>query len=123
MAQSTLIELKTRAAHRPLDWAEVYPQLYLSQTTYLYLAKHNRGNFGTVEKIQLAGDSMKVYAEQAEVGMGKLEVVLTQVLEAVRKEGEGVGMSLISERNSLVLYKRGQGTGKAVGSEILSRFA
>lgn len=122
VAQSTLIELKTRASHRPLDWAEAYPQLYLSQTAYLYLAKHNRGNFNIPEKIQLAGNDMKVHAKQAEVGMGKLKVVLNQVLDAVRKEGEGVGMSLVSEGKGLVLYKRKPGTGKAVGSEILSRF-
>jgi len=37
---------------------------------------------------------MKVHERQADVGMGKLKVVLNQVLYAVRKEGEGVGMSL-----------------------------
>ncbi|KAG1725886.1 uncharacterized protein EDB91DRAFT_80558 [Suillus paluster] len=42
--QASLIELKTRAAHRELDWEEVYPQLYLSQTAFLYIAKHERGN-------------------------------------------------------------------------------
>lgn len=122
VAQSTLIKLKTRASRRPFDWAEAYPQLYLSQTAYLYLAKHNRGNFGIVEKIELAGDSMKVHAKQAEVGMEKLKDVLNQVLDAVRKEGDGVGMSLVSEGQNLVLYKRKPGTGKAVGNEILNRF-
>ena len=122
VAQSTLIKLKTRASHRPLDWAEAYPQLYLSQTAYLYLAKHTRGNFGVVEKIKLAGDSMKVYAKQAEVGMGKLKVVLNEVLDAVQKEGNGVGLSLVREGDRLVLYKRKPGTGKAAGSEVLSRF-
>jgi hypothetical protein len=50
------------------------------------LAKHTKGNFGTVEKIKLAGDSMKVYAKQAEGGMAKLKAVLDQVLEVVWKE-------------------------------------
>jgi len=122
VAQSTLIELKTRVSHRPLDWAEVYPQLYLSQTAYLYFAKHTRGTFGNVEKFKLAGDSMKVYAKQAEVGMAKLKVVLNEVLAAVRKEGSGVGLSLVCEGERLVLYKRKPGTGKALGSDILSRF-
>jgi len=123
VAQSSLIELKTRALHRPLDWTEAYPQLYLSQTAYLYLAKHNKGNFSAVEKIKLAGDSMKVYAKQAEAGMGKLKTVLDEVLEAVRNESDGVGLSLVSARGHLILYKRKEGTGKAAGDEILSRFA
>jgi len=118
VAQSLLIELKTRASHRPLNWTETYPQLYLSQTAYLYLAKHTKDNFGTVEKIKLDGDSMKVYAKQAEVGMAKLKAVLDQVLEVVRKESDGVGLSLVSIGGKLMLYKRKEGTGK----EILSRF-
>jgi hypothetical protein len=122
VAQSTLIQIKTRASHRELNWAEAYPQLYLSQTAYVYLAKHTRGNFGDVEKIQLAGDSMKVHAKQAEEGMRKLKVALNQVLDAARKEKDGTGMSLIREGNELVLYRRNPGMGKAVGSEILSRF-
>jgi hypothetical protein len=121
-AQSSLIELKTRALHRPLDWTEAYPQLYLSQTAYLYLAKHAKGNFSTVKKISLARDSMKAHARQAEAGMGKLKMVLVEVLKAVRKERNGVGLSLVSAGGKLMLYKRKEGTGKRVGSEILSKF-
>ncbi|KAG1724963.1 hypothetical protein EDB19DRAFT_1915270 [Suillus lakei] len=57
--QASLIELKTRAAHRELDWAEVYPRLYLSRTAFLYIAKHERGNFNTLEKIELGSESMR----------------------------------------------------------------
>lgn len=123
VAQSSLIELKTRASHRPLDWTETYPQLYLSQTAYLYLAKHTKGNFTAVEKTRLAGGDMKAYAKQAEAGMGKLKALLDKVLEAVRKEGDGVGLSLVSAGGKLMLYKRKEGTGKALGSAILSKFA
>jgi hypothetical protein len=120
--QSSLIELKTRASHRPLDWTEAYPQLYLSQTTYLYLAKHNRGSFINVEKVSIAGDAMNGYARQAEAGMGKLKAVLDEVLRAVRDAGEGVGLCLVCERGKLALYQRKEGTGKAVGKDILRRF-
>ena len=65
---------------------------------------------------------MKVYAKQAEVGMAKLKVVLDQVLEVVRKEGDGVGLSLVSVGGKLMLYKRKEGTGKAVGDQILRKF-
>ncbi|KAI5989812.1 hypothetical protein F5J12DRAFT_915786 [Pisolithus orientalis] len=44
LPQSSMIEIKTRAARRQLDCKEVYVQLYLSQTPYFYLEKHTRGN-------------------------------------------------------------------------------
>jgi len=120
--QASLIELKTRASHRPLDWAETYPQLYLSQTAYLYLAMHKKGNFIEVMKVSLASEAMRVQAKEAEAGMGKLRAVLAEVLSVVRSEGGGVGLSLVQEAGELVLYKRKKGTGKIVGKDILDRF-
>jgi hypothetical protein len=120
--QSSLIELKTRASHKPLDWDEVYPQLYLSQTPYLYLAKHTRGAFIGVESVQLAGSSMRTHAKRAEAGMVKLKAVLDDILNVVRGEARGVKFSLVCERGRLALYKRKEGTGKIIGSDILSKF-
>ncbi|KAG8859345.1 hypothetical protein FRB96_004560 [Tulasnella sp. 330] len=120
--QASLIELKTRAAHKPLDWADTYPQLYLSQTPYLYLAKHNRGAFQPAEKYDLAGRDLRMYAERAEIGMVKLRDVLHQVIESVKTEGEGVDLSLVCEGSSLALYRRKAGTGRAVGEDILAMF-
>jgi hypothetical protein len=122
VAQSSLIKIKTRAAHKALDWEEAYPQLYLSQTAYLYLAKHDRGIFREPEKFQLAGPSMKAYAQRARVGMGRLEAVLSAVLAAVRKQGKGLGLSLVCEGGKLALYKRKEGAGIAVGQDILDKF-
>jgi hypothetical protein len=122
VAQSSLIELKTRVAHKPLDWADTYPQLYLSQTPHLYLAKHSRGSFTSAEKFNLAGSTLVSYAKQAEEGMGKLKAMLGEVLAEVKEAGSGVGLCLICVGGQLALYKRKEGTGKSVGKEILSRF-
>ena len=64
--QSHVIEIKTRSSHGELDWKEPYPQLYLSQTPYLYLAKHTKGTFGPVEKADLNGQTMAPHAKEAE---------------------------------------------------------
>ncbi|KAG1745762.1 hypothetical protein EDB19DRAFT_1927161 [Suillus lakei] len=111
--QASLIELKTRAAHRELDWAEVYPQLYLSQTAFLYIAKHERGNFNTLEKIELGSESMRIHARRAEQG---------DILDAAKKEDEGVGLSLVAKDSKLALYKRQEGTGKGPGKDITAKF-
>lgn len=121
--QSSIIEIKTRAAHKELDWKEFYPQLYLSQTFHLYLAKHTRGTFGRVEKFQLNSQGMAVHARGAEAAMAKLEVLLSAVLKAVRKHGEGVPLSLVYRAGKLQLYKRkANGTSQPFEKDIASKF-
>jgi hypothetical protein len=114
--------MKTRAARRELDWAEVYPQLYLSQTAFLYIAKHERGSFNTLEKVELGAENMLPHTRRTEQGVAKLKVVLQDILDAVKGEDVGVGMSLVGKNGELVLYKRKEGTGKALGQEITSKF-
>lgn len=121
--QASLIELKTRAARRELDWAEIYPQLYLSQTAFLYIAKHERGSFNTLEKVELGSESMKIHARRAEQGLAKLKLVLQDILDAARMEDEGVGLSLVAKDGKLALYKRREGTGKGPGKDITDKFS
>src|SRR6267154_479875 len=56
--QASLVGIKTCAGHCKMDWAKVYPQLYLSQTAFLYIAKHHRGTFDSPEKVELGAKSM-----------------------------------------------------------------
>ena len=50
--QESIIELTTRSENyiQNLDWAEVFPQLYLSQTPHLYVGVHSVGRFFDVRK-------------------------------------------------------------------------
>lgn len=120
--QSRVIEIKTRASHRELDWKEVYPQLYLSQTPYLYLARHTKGTFGAVEKVDLNGETMVPRAKEAEDAMSKLEMLLGSILKAVRRQGKGVPLSLVYHKGKLQLYKRNEGSGKPIEAEISRKF-
>ena len=40
----------------------------------------------------------------------------------MKKEDAGVGMSLVGKSGKLSLYKRHEGTGKALGKEITNKF-
>ncbi|KAH7890453.1 hypothetical protein F5I97DRAFT_32471 [Phlebopus sp. FC_14] len=120
--QSDIIEIKTRSVRKDLDWDEIYPQLYLSQTGYLYVARHDYGAFQPAEKIKLNGPDMKPYIEHAEETICKLKALLDAILKAVRKEGSGVPLSLVSLGGQLALYKRKEGTGKPLGEKITSKF-
>lgn len=120
--QASLIELKTRAVRREIDWVDIYPQLYLSQTAFLYIAKHDRGNFNTLEKVELGSESMQIHARRTEQGVAKLKLVLQDILDAAKKEDVGVGLSLVAKDGKLVLYKRREGTGKVLGKDITDKF-
>ncbi|KAI6038190.1 hypothetical protein EDC04DRAFT_2868498 [Pisolithus marmoratus] len=122
LPQSSVIEIKTRAAHRELDWKEAYPQLYLSQTPYLYLAKHSRGTFGRVEKVQINSRAMAAHTREAEAAMVKLEALLSDILKAVRKHGEGVPLSLVYRAGELQLYKCKDRTRRPFGRDITRKF-
>ncbi|OJA20164.1 hypothetical protein AZE42_10979 [Rhizopogon vesiculosus] len=54
--QASIIEIKTCALHRELNLC-LYSQLYLSQTAFLYIAKHHCGNFDPPEKVELGAES------------------------------------------------------------------
>ncbi|KIJ16236.1 hypothetical protein PAXINDRAFT_176296 [Paxillus involutus ATCC 200175] len=120
--QGNMIEIKTRALKRQIDWTEVYPQLYLSQTAYLYLAKHDRGTFQPVEKVQLNGAVLQSHAKEAETSIGKLKVLLKQILDVVGKEGKKGQLSLVCQGGKLTLYKRTTGSGNPVDEYITKKF-
>ncbi|EIW75633.1 hypothetical protein CONPUDRAFT_140047 [Coniophora puteana RWD-64-598 SS2] len=125
VAQSSLIKIKTRASHRPLDWDEAYPQLYLSQTPHFYLARHQRGLFSSsIEKYTLEGleSDLLVGPEvrKAREGLKKLRGLLREILDEVRKvEDESAQLCLVREGKALALYKRVEGTGKRLSEEVV----
>lgn len=120
--QSDVIEIKTRAAHKKLEWGTFYPGLYLSQTSSLYLARHTKGEFQPAEKYALKGTSFATYKEQTEMSLWNLQVLLTQILVAVKKELEGTPLSLVCEGGRLSLYRRNRGVGTMVNNEIKALF-
>ncbi|KAG8898600.1 hypothetical protein FRC00_002592 [Tulasnella sp. 408] len=113
--QSSIIKLKTRAEHKPLNMDDVGPQIYLSQTPYLYLAKHTRGEFQPAQRI--LPDTEKI-----ELQLGRLREALLDIVEVVREQAQGEGLCLICVDRKLELYKRKVGTGREVGWEIMSKF-
>lgn len=94
----------------------------ISQTPYLYLARHTNGTFGSVQKIDINGQAMAPYAKQAKDAMRKLQLLLVLILTAVRKQGERKPLSLVYYGGNLKLYKRKEGTGKPIEVEISRKF-
>lgn len=122
--QSSLLEIKTRTGEGEIDWREIYPQLFFSQTPNLYIARHQQGLFSgtSVTKYDLASPELTKAAQAAGKVMARMHELLEAIVCAARKEGEGVGMALTYDGKELALYRRRPGTGMEVGQEILSRF-
>lgn len=122
LPQSSVIEIKTRARCRELDWKEVYPQLYLSQTPCLYLAKYERRKFAQVEKVQINSQAMAAHTREAEVAMVKLGSLLSDIPKTAREHGDGVPLSLVYHAGELQLYRRKEGTVHPFGRDIWNKF-
>lgn len=50
---STIVELKSKVAHRKIHLPEVTPQLWFAQTQSLFVGYHNNGRFENVEKVPM----------------------------------------------------------------------
>ncbi|TFY74198.1 hypothetical protein EWM64_g9813 [Hericium alpestre] len=106
--QSSIIELTTRSVIRinELDWTEIYPQLYLSQTPWYYIGIHSRGTFTEVRKSNLTGDGMAAQRRQAKASVQKLGQVLEMIQEAVIAHGVERRLSLVCQQGVLKVYEQ-----------------
>lgn len=71
----------------------------------MYIAKHDRGSVNTLGRVSLGAENILPHTRCAEQGIAKL-VVLQDVLDALKKEDVGVGMSLVWNDGKLGLEKQ-----------------
>ncbi|CAG8698367.1 10065_t:CDS:2, partial [Acaulospora colombiana] len=84
------VEIKTMSGWKEIDWKEWYPQLYLSQTKYLYVARHTRGTFDKMEKFKVTDPEVeKIYKEKMEDSLGRLLEFLRRLFAAAKRSGNG----------------------------------
>ena len=108
---------------KTVNWGEVYPQLHISGTPHLYVAKHFRGSFTTVERYGLRDPALRPYATAAEQGLGKLVQLLQELSSYLQEAGPGVGFSLIGGvKGELKLYRRKMGTSGGLTKDIIAKF-
>lgn len=123
MAQENLVEVTTMGQNKPVIWNRVFPQLYLSGTPHLFVAKHFKGSFATLHRYHLHSSSLRQYTEAAEQGLGKLVKSLEELSNYLQGAGPGVGFSLIGGASGdLKLYRREKGTGRGLTKDIVARF-
>lgn len=101
--QSSLIELTSA---RQMNWPERYPQLYLSQTPWMYKACHRNGEFQTVEKVELGSPELKEVAEKSKIRFERLRDALQAIKDIVVKAGPEGRLSFVLEGKELQVYAR-----------------
>ena len=119
--QTHIAELATRNAHASpqVHWAELIPQLVLSQTPHHLLAVHDSGTVSLVRK--LGKDEFTPREVTVQPALRRLRAVLEAIQERVVEHGPGARLSLVCRNRVLQLFEREDGK-SAVPEEVLKRF-
>ncbi|KFZ15073.1 hypothetical protein V501_02890 [Pseudogymnoascus sp. VKM F-4519 (FW-2642)] len=91
--KSTL-ELKTRVFHKRIEFHEVAPQLWISQTPKLVRAYHRRGTFPVPEVEDVAAD-IKTWEEGNQRDLRKLAALISKIIGVVKGCGGNALSSMI----------------------------
>lgn len=86
--QSSVLEIKTRAASRTLNMADVLPQLWFSATPSLIVGYHRGGRFNDVKTARMDTGDLDVWERSNVVGLRKLVALIGVIIkEAESAEG------------------------------------
>jgi hypothetical protein len=85
---SSFIERKTRSSQGELDYIDIYGQLIFSQTPQLYVARHTRGNFTSLEKVSLGEGKLRDIAQSTQGIMGKVAGMIKEMMDCMDEFGE-----------------------------------
>jgi hypothetical protein len=97
-------EIKTLGQQNNVNWRRYHPQLYLSQTQHLFAARHSRGRFTRVERLQPDDAAWCEQTINTEKSLGKLLEFLRRLLVEIKASGDGP-WALVCTKNGLKLHK------------------
>jgi hypothetical protein len=122
VSHQSLIELKTRSLHRPLQVNEVIYQLWFGQVRHLKVGYHYRQQFTRVdEKNFQANGEFADFEKQKKIKLKELIVVLERIRKKV-KEMKGKRAILLHQTSGqLVIYSR-EGEKRVLPSDLLEKW-
>ncbi|TFY64813.1 hypothetical protein EVG20_g5818 [Dentipellis fragilis] len=121
--QASIVELKTRSKWfaDKVDWSSIYPQLYFSATSLLYLGIHDRGKFSQNHKFRTDDEGLEGLRAVAKESFRKLGEMLQTIRKMVIQHGKAKQLSLVCEGGVLTVYERCVDE-KCLPDSILARF-
>lgn len=108
-AQSAIVAIKTRAAHRRLDMPRVLPQLWFAHTEKIVVAYHKAGRFVNIERYAM-NEALDHWERRNTGNLRKLAQLLRFIVDAAKdaKQGRcsvvcdgGAVLDIVSESNGL----------------------
>jgi hypothetical protein len=118
--QSALVGIKSQKIMAE-KWADIYPQLYLSQTPWLYTVVHQEGLFHIVKKTQLGSAELDDTVERTKPRLQKLRIALQTIKDMVIESGVGGRLSFVLEDHELKVYER-KSQASCLPDDILAHF-
>ncbi|OCH92808.1 hypothetical protein OBBRIDRAFT_790819 [Obba rivulosa] len=121
--QSSIVEMTTRSRNyvHTFDWADAYPQLFLSQTPNHFLAAHARGRFESIAKRTLGSPEMRRIDAAAQPAFRKLRRALREIQALVQEHGQRGRLTLVCKSGRMEVFAR-EGEDGCLSDEILERF-
>ncbi|CAE6518563.1 unnamed protein product [Rhizoctonia solani] len=101
--QSQVVELRTIKSVFQVPWSDVYPQLFLSRTPALKIAKQLDGYVDTIETYTNGSDDMREAHEKLAPDFAALVELLRRIRNIATKRG------LVGHNRSFALYWSGTG--------------
>jgi hypothetical protein len=111
------VEIKTMGQRKAIDWRRFHPQLYLSQTKEVLIARYARSQFVSIEKHQLNDAALRQQLEHTEQTLGGLLEFIQRLFVAVKASGSGP-WALVCKNGILKLHE----STESPPQDILSRF-
>lgn len=120
---SSIIELKSTSekSFRKDRQLELYSQLYISQTPWVYKAIHHQGAFHTIERKALTSPDMDGAAERSKSSLQKLILALHVIHKVVGSSGRDGRLSLVLRNGELQVFKRTTQS-SCLPKEVMARF-
>ncbi|PYH93332.1 hypothetical protein BO71DRAFT_399806 [Aspergillus ellipticus CBS 707.79] len=100
----SILEMKTRAANRPIDLQELMPQLWVSQTPQLVRAHHRNGWFQQCKPENIT-PALQAWEKEHQADLRRLGLLLKWIGKMVPKSGQKAVLRYDSRREKLVMTR------------------
>jgi hypothetical protein len=120
-----IVEMNTRSQRnrRPIDWSEVYTQMFLSQTGKYIVPIHDKGLFFELQEHTLErSEKLAAAKEKAQMNMKRLRYVLDWIRKLAITRGKETKHSLVCDGGVLKLYERENTEESCLPKDILRLF-
>ena len=120
---SSIIEIKTRSAHRRLQLDEVTPQLWFAQTPTLFMGYHQNGNFQEVSKREMKTE-FEEWEKRQQAHLKNLVALLRKLNAMARatKSGRCVVVSEGTKSSARMRIFESKGTRAVLPDNIISLY-